>query len=76
MSVGFGRFSLLWAAKKKRPKKNESAFPFRFLGATEKPTKKSRFSIENNRQRTTFGFRFTTPVADALVIIFFVPLRL
>ena len=58
--------------KKKRPKKTELVFRFRFLGATEKPTKKSRKNRlkkvsfrsgktdKNRPKKKTCGFRFTT----------------
>ena len=35
-----------------RPKKTESNFRFRFFRATEKPTKKSRFSVGKNREKS------------------------
>ena len=67
--VGFS-VSCLWgnrktgfkkSGKKKRPKKNESVFRFRFYWATEKSTLKSRFSVGKNREKPTgkTGFRFS-----------------
>ena len=47
--------------EKKRPKKTESVFRFRFFWATEKPTLKSRFPVGKNREKTTEknDFRFS-----------------
>ena len=47
--------------KQNRPKKNESVLRFRFLGATEKPTLKSRFSVGKKRGKPTEKneFRFS-----------------
>ena len=51
--------------KKKRPKKTESVFRFRFFGVTEKPTLKSRFSVAKNRkkndQKNDFRFSVDNP---------------
>ena len=55
---------------KKTTGKNRFVFSVSFfVGATEKPTLKSRFSVGKKREKPVFGFRFTTMVVCTILLV-------